>query len=184
MSTVSPSRPFAAREAGRDESWRDKMLRLFPRNIDNVYPGYWPGAWIFGLVVAGRLAMGINGTFNPAFVAANADGIPFSTYPAPAVQTVIALFALLSLLNLMLAVLGGVVLIRYRAMIPFVFLLFLARSFAGDAVLAAHPLVSTASSSASNGDAFVLGLLALTALGFVLSLMPKSGKKTSVGNVA
>lgn len=149
--------------------------RLFPRNIDNFYPGYWLGAWIFGLVVAGRLAMGVNGTFNTAFVAVSADGIPLSTYPPAAAQTVIALFALTSLLNLTLAVLGAVALLRYRAMIPLVFLLYLAQSIGTRAILFIHPLLRTGSSTASAGSAFVLGLLALTALGFVLSLMSKSG---------
>ncbi len=104
--------------------------RLFPRSFDNFYRGYWPGAWIFGLVVAGRLAMGVNGTFNTEFVAVSADGIPLSTYPSAAAQTVVALFALTALLNLTLGVLGGLALIRYRAMIPLLFLLYLCRASA------------------------------------------------------
>lgn len=157
--------------------------RLFPRSIDNVYPGHWLGAWIFGLVVAGRLAMGLNGTFNTAFVAVSADGIPLSSYPDAAAQTVIALFALTSLLNLTLGVLGALTLIRYRAMIPFVFLLYLAQSIGTRAVLFAHPLLRTGSATASAGSAFVLGLLALTALGLVLSLMSRS-RKSSVESAA
>ena len=148
--------------------------RLFPRSFDNVYPGYWLGAWIFGLVVAGRLAMGVNGTFNTEFVAVSADGIPLSTYPPAAAQAVIALFALTALLNLTLGVLGGLALIRYRAMIPVLFLLYLAQSIGSRALLLVHPFVRT---STTVGSTVVLGLLALTALGFVLSLM--RGKSTA-----
>lgn len=149
--------------------------RLFPRNIDNIYPGYWLGAWIFALVVAGRLAMGINGTFNTAYVAVSADGIPLSAYPAAAAETVVALFALTALMNLTLAVLGAVALLRYRAMIPLIFLLYIAQSIGTRVLLYVHPLLRTDSATASAGSAFVLGLLALTALGLVLSLMPKTG---------
>jgi hypothetical protein len=148
--------------------------RLFPKSFDNVYRGYWPGIWIFGLVVLGRLAMGVNGTFNTEFVAVSADGIPLSTYPAAAAQAVVALFALTSLLNLTLAVLGAAALIRYRAMTPFLFLLYLAQSLGTRALLLVHPLVRENSATASAGSLFVLGLLALTALGFVLSLVPGS----------
>jgi hypothetical protein len=151
--------------------------RLFPRSFDNVYRGYWLGAWIFGLVVVGRLAMGVNGTFNTEFVAVSADGIPLSTYAPAAAQTVVALFALTSLLNLTLGVLGGLTLVRYRAMIPLLFLLYLLQSIGTRVLLLVHPLLRTGSSTASAGSAFVLGLLALTALGFVLSLM--QGKSTA-----
>lgn len=151
--------------------------RLFPRSFDNFYRGYWLGAWFFGLVVAGRLAIGFNGTFNTEFVATSADGIPLSTYPSAAAQTVVALFALTSLLNLTLGVLGGLALLRYRAMIPLLFLLYLLQSIGTRTLLLVHPLLSEGSSTASAGSAFVLGLLALTALGFVLSLM--QGKSTA-----
>ena len=155
--------------------------RLFPQSFDNAYRGYWAGAWIFGAVVAGRLAMGVNGTINTAFVAVSADGIPLSTYPSAAAQTVIALFALTALMNLTLAVLGVVALIRYRAMIPLLFLLYLAQSIGTRVVLLVHPLLRTGSSTASAGSAFVLTLLALTAIGLVLSLMPGSRKPAAAG---
>ena len=145
--------------------------RLFPRSFDNVYRGYWLGTWIFGLVVAGRLAMGVNGTFNTESVAVSADGIPLSTYPSAAAQTVVALFALTALLNLTLGVLGGLALIRYRAMIPLLFLLYLLQSIGTRILLLVHPLLRT---STTVGSTVVLGLLALSALGLVLSLM--SGK--------
>jgi hypothetical protein len=150
--------------------------RLFPRSFDNFYRGHWLGAWIFGLVVAGRLAIGFNGTFNTESVAVTADGIPLSTYPPAAAQTVVALFALTALLSLTLGVLGGLALIRYRAMIPFLFLLYLAQSIGSRALLLVHPLLRT---STSVGSTVVLGLLALTTLGFVLSLMP--GKSVAGG---
>lgn len=150
--------------------------RLFPRSFDNFYRGYWLCPWIFGLVVAGRLATGFNGTFNTEFVATTADGIPLSTYPPAAAQAVVALFALTALLNLTLGVLGGLALIRYRTMIPFLFLLYLAQSIGGRALLLVHPFLRT---STTVGSTVVLGLLALTALGFVLSLMPR---KPAIGS--
>jgi len=82
------------------------LSSLFPRQIDNNYRGHWLAVWILGLVLAGRFAIGINGTVNTRFVAVSADGIPLDNYGAGAAETVIALFALTALLNLVLGFLG------------------------------------------------------------------------------
>lgn len=56
-------------------------------------------------------------------------------------------------------------------MIPFTYLLLLLQSVAARIVLYLHPLTRTAGSTVQLGSLFLLGLLVLTAIGFVLSLM-------------
>ena len=58
-------------------------------------------------------------------VASSADGMPLDTFPPLAAQTVIELFALLGLSRLVLALLCILVVVRYRAMIPFMYLVLL-----------------------------------------------------------
>lgn len=152
------------------------LSRIFPKTLDNAYRGHWLAIWIFGLVLAGRIAMGLNGTFNTRFVAMNADGIPLDSYAAGAAETTIALFALLALTNLVTGFLGLAVLIRWRAMIPFMYLLLLLHGIAGRIVLYVHPIIRSDVQTQQYGSLFLLGLLALTALGFVLSLMRRANE--------
>lgn len=145
--------------------------RLFPKQIDNAYRGHPLAIWILGLVLAGRIAMGLNGTFNTRFVAMSADGIPLDSYAAGAAATTIALFALLALTNLVAGFLGIAVLIRWRAMIPFLYLLMLFQSVANRIILYVHPIARSGAQGEQIGTLFVLGLMALTAIGFALSLL-------------
>jgi hypothetical protein len=149
--------------------------RIFPRQVDNNYRGHWLATWILGTVVAGRFAVGINGSANTRFVAMAADGIPLDRYAADAAETVIALFALTALLNLVIGFLGLAVLIRWRTMIPFTYLLLLFQSAAGRIVLYLHPIARSGAQTMQIGTIFLLALLALTALGFALSLVRPRG---------
>src|SRR5689334_17722768 len=121
--------------------------RIFPRVVDNNYRGHWIAAWILGLVLAGRFAVGINGSINTRFVAISADAIPLDSYGAGAAETVIALFALTAMLNLVLGFFGVAVLIRWRAMIPFTYLLLLFQSAASRLILYLHPIARSAASN-------------------------------------
>jgi hypothetical protein len=99
--------------------------RFFPPHIDNTYNGGKTALWLFGVALALKLMMGLNCTFNGYDVATRADGIPLETFSAPAVRTVVYLFATWGFSQIVLAVLSVVVLVRYRSMIPFAFALVL-----------------------------------------------------------
>ena len=153
--------------------------RIFPKQVDNNYRGHWLAPWILGLVLAGRFAVGINGSVNTRFVAISADAIPLDSYGASAAETVIALFALTAMMNLVLGFLGFAVLIRWRAMIPFTYLLMLFQSVAARLILYLHPIARSSASAMPAGSVFLLGLLGLTVIGFVLSLVRKPAGRTS-----
>lgn len=102
--------------------------RLFPRQIDNAYRGPALAIWLLAPVVLVKALMGLNvAGLNPfvsnRFVLRVADSIPIDTYPADAAATVMFLFACWGLALLVLSLLGALVLIRYRAMIPLMCLL-------------------------------------------------------------
>lgn len=103
------------------------MGRLFPRQIDNSYQGHVLAIWLFAPVLALKAAMGFNvGGLNPfvssRFILMQADGVPVDAYPADAAAHLVFTFAAWGLSLLLLALLGGIVLIRYRAMLPLMIL--------------------------------------------------------------
>lgn len=141
--------------------------RLLPERADNAYTGHKSALWLFGLVIALKAAMGLNAIFNTYMVATRADGIPLATFPSAAVQTVLALFAIWGLGHFVLCLVGLLVLVRYRSLVPFMFLIFLLEQLARKLILLFIPIVRTG----TPGGFYVnLGLLAVMAVGLGLAI--------------
>ena len=145
--------------------------RIFPKTFDNTCRGHWLAKWLFLGVVLARLAMGINSTVNTRLVAVTADGIPLDKYDPAAANTVVALFGISGFLLLLLALVGILVFVRYRAMIPFMFFLLLVDQLGRRVLLYLHPIAKSGVATADLGFAFVLTILAATIIGFGLSLV-------------
>ncbi len=160
---------LASRIAAEDAGPRSSVLsRIFPRQFDNGYRGHWLAIALFVPVVALRAVMGFNAIAFTRTAAATADRIPLNSYGAAAADMVVALCALLGVYGLLLPVLSVAVLIRYRAMIPFMFVLLLLLQLGNRAVLMLHP--TERSQAAPAGFYINLALLAATVVGFGLSL--------------
>jgi hypothetical protein len=145
------------------------LLRIFPRQMDNNFRGHRLALWLFGLFVLIRLPIGFKSVFDSYATATTADGIPLNSYGAAAAQTVVQMFALLGLNVLVLPALGVIALIRYRAMIPMMYLMMLALALGSRAIHFAYPDVS-AGGVQPIGFYVNLGLLAVLLLGFALSV--------------
>jgi hypothetical protein len=144
--------------------------RLFPRQADNTFRGHRAALWLLGLFIALKLAMSVNSMVNTASVAAGADGLPLDSYGPAAAQTVLMLFALTALGQLTITVFALITLIRYRAMVPFIYLLLLGEQLARRFIVQDYAVARTEGIPA--GWYVTLGLLALLTLGLVLSLLP------------
>jgi hypothetical protein len=144
------------------------LNRIFPEKFDNAYRGHWLGLWLFVAIVAVRLAIGVNSILNTRLVATGPDAIPLASYDAGAQQAVLSLFALLGLSLVLFGLPGAVALIRYRTMIPFLYLLLLIQQLGGRVLSLMHPIATSGASGA--GSAIMLVLLAATVFGFFLSL--------------
>ncbi|MGE5277062.1 MAG: hypothetical protein ACM3SU_08715 [Acidobacteriota bacterium] len=141
--------------------------RLLPRRIDNTFPGRTPALWLFGLLLLAKAAMSLNSIFNGYAVATSADGIPLDAYTPAAARTVLSLFALLALCQLVMCLLGLLALVRYRAMVPLLFALFLLEFACRRLVLLAMPIART---GRPPGVFVNLALLVVMVLGLALSL--------------
>jgi hypothetical protein len=140
---------------------------ILPRSIDNTYRGSRLALWLLGFLVLIKSVIGMNSMFNGADVMTRADGIALNTFPAAAAQNLIALWALLGLGHIVMAVLGLLVLLRYRGMVPLMFALLLLQHAGGRVVGYFHPIVRTGAP-----PAFIVNLVLLTFMivGLALSL--------------
>jgi hypothetical protein len=149
--------------------------RILPEQIDNAYRGHWLGKWLFVGVILARLAIGLNSTINTRFVAMSADGIPLDKYGSDAADAVVALFAISGFSFLLSSLLGVVVFLRYRAMIPLLYLFLLLDQVGRRVLLLIHPIAKSGVPSANLGLGFVLLIFGATILGFALSVWPSAG---------
>jgi hypothetical protein len=140
---------------------------LLPTSLDNSYRGHKLALWLFGLLILMKSVIGLNSIVNGAAVMSTADGIALNTYPAAAAQNLVALWALVGLAHVVIGVMGVLVLVRYRGMVPLMFVLLLLQHLGGRLIGEFHPIVRTGAPPASAINAV---LLTVMIVGFALSL--------------
>ena len=145
------------------------LNRLFPRQVDNSFSGHRAALWLLGLFVALKLVMSVNSMLNTASIATG-DGLPLDSYGPAAARAVLMLFSLSALGQLALAAIALTVLIRYRAMVPFIYLVLLGEQLARRVIVQSYAVPRTETSPVIWFLTF--GLVGLLTLGLVLSLLP------------
>lgn len=141
--------------------------QLFPRNAADTYRGRRLALWLFGIVVALKLGISLATLFNGYQAATVSDGIPLDTYTVAGAQTVLSLFALLGLSLLMFELVSLAVLVRYRALVPLMFLMHLLYHAGRYLVLYARPIARVGTPP---GFGINLVILTLIVVGLGLSL--------------
>jgi hypothetical protein len=147
------------------------LSRLFPRQIDNRFDGYRAALWLLGLLIALKLVVSVNSIVNTQAVAVGADGFPLDRFGPEAARAVLMLFALSALGQLVLAMIGVVALIRYRAMVPLLYLLSIGEMLARRLLIQSYAVERSGDSPI--GAYMTYGILALLVLGLLLSLIPR-----------
>ena len=97
------------------------LTDLFPRTVDNHYPGRRVGLWLFALMPL-KIAMGANVMINAPSVAQSADGIPVSNFGPSGSSAFLFMFASWGLCQLLFGLASLVVLLRYRSLVPLAYL--------------------------------------------------------------
>lgn len=149
--------------------------QLLPQRIDNVHSGHKLALWLFALLVLLKVMMSLNSILNGNFVASSADGIPLNTFTPDGAQAVTSLYAIWGLGQLTICLLCIVVLVRYRALIPFMFALILLEHLIRRLILQVMPIVKTGTSP---GFSINIVLLALMIVGLVFSLWSQDKLQT------
>jgi len=155
------------------------LNRLFPGQADNRFEGHRAALWLLGLFVTLKLVMSVNSILNTESIATG-DGIPLDSFGAAAAREVLLLFALMALGQLMLALIALAILIRYRALVPFICLLLLSERLAGRLIVQSHAVAGAENPPIVWIMAIALPTLLILAL--VLSLIPARGARARSPN--
>ena len=143
--------------------------RIVPRRLDNRYRGHGAALWILCLLLFFKGLISLGSLVDPAR-GYSADGIPLGAYPPPAAQAVIGVGAFLDAEGLVLVLLFAFALVRYRAMIPLIYLVLAIEFLAHKGVGMWRPIMRTAENS---GSFVTLGMFALTLAGLALAVTGK-----------
>jgi hypothetical protein len=144
--------------------------RLFPKTLDNAYRGHWLALVILGLLLFLRLMQTGLGLVDPVSVIRGPDGILFDTFNAPAQAAFAYVFRLLCFLNVLVCLIGLLALLRYRAMVPLVFLILLALLAGQKAIALLYPIPRAPEAF---GGMIILIMAVVTLFGFVVSLLDR-----------
>lgn len=152
------------------------MLRqLLPQRIDNRYRGHRLALWLLAVLVLMKGGIGLGTIFNGHSAAASADGIPLDTFTPAGEQAFVSLFAAWGLSQLILNLIGLLVLVRYRAMVPFMFALLLLEHLSRKLIFLVLPIARTGTPP---GFFINLVLIAIMVVGLVLSLWTRDDFQT------
>jgi hypothetical protein len=150
---------------------------LLPQVIDNRYRGRRAALWLLAFILLVKGAMGLNSIFNGHGVASSADGIPLDTFTPAGASAVVSFLALWGWSLLLFSLLGALALVRYRAMVPLVFLLLLLEQLGRKWILLALPIAKVGAPPAFSINA---ALIAVMLIGLALSLWAKNKQTTRV----
>jgi len=149
--------------------------RLLPRNIDNSYRGRRLALWLFALVVFMKTSIGLGTIFNGYHAAVTADGIPLDTFTPAGRQAFVSLFAAWGLAQVTIGLLCILVLVRYRAVVPFMFALLLLEHLGRKLIFFVMPIPR---SGDAPGVLINLALVALMVVGLALSLWNREDSRS------
>ena len=100
------------------------LQRVFPTSLDNQFPGHKIALYIFYALTALTLWRSQHHLFEHDGGAQSIATIPIDTYSSSAGETVIGIFGLWGLSQLIIGLIYLLAAIRYRALIPFLYVLF------------------------------------------------------------
>lgn len=144
--------------------------RILPKRIDNNYRGQKFALWLFIPIALLNVMIALAAIFSSDGGAQSADGIPLDTFAAGGAETVIGVVALLGLAKLLLGLLNLMALVRYRAMIPLMYVLVVADQLGHKALGWMKPIAHVGKPAGSYVN---LIIITLSIIGLVLSLRGK-----------
>lgn len=145
------------------------MTRIFPTVIDNNYSGHRAALWLYWPLTLLLIWRSQHHIFAPDGGAQTIATIPLDTWSADASLTVIGLFALWGLSQLLIALLQLVVVIRYKSLVPLMCLVLIIEQAGRIGVTSFKTIVTAGTAPASTG---MLPLMILVIVMFVLSVIP------------
>ncbi len=157
------------------------IQRLFPAQIDNRFDGHRLALWLLGIYVGLRLVIGINSIANTERIAGGVDGYRLASYGADGARAVLMLFSISGLAGLTMALLGVIVLMRYRAMAPMLLALLLFDFLARRMIIQSYAVAPGGTLGFASW--LNMALLAMLVVGLALSFWPSRGPAQPAGPI-
>ena len=145
---------------------------LFPQQFTNEFPGFKIALWAFYAFTALTLWRSQHHLLAHDGGAQSIATIPLSNYPDGAALTVIGIFALWGLSQLVIGVIYLIAALRYRSMIPILYLLALVEYLVRLFYIPAYKPIETVGTAP--GAAGNLPLVIFTLIMLVASLWPRN----------
>jgi hypothetical protein len=140
--------------------------RLFPERIDNTFPGHRLALYAFYLATALVLWRSQHHILAADGGAQSIATMPLDSYPAGAARNIIALFGQWGVSQIMLALVFLIACLRYRAMIPLLWLVVALEALGRQLTGMAKPIATITPAPGAVGNlpmlAFALAMLALS----------------------
>ena len=156
------------------------LSRIFPRQIDNTYRGHRIAIWLFVPIVLVNMIMGANTMWHTQDVIQGADGIPLASYAAAPARIIVSCFKSWALGHFLMASLGLLAWVRYRTMLPLMYLVFTLENAGRKALQLSNPLrIMTRTGEPRIGAIINLALLVALLIGLAFSL---SGRRERTGS--
>ena len=147
------------------------LSRIFPKQIDNDYRGYQLAVWLLALLLLMKIfavvsASGLNPFWTSRDFLQGVEKVPLDNFGRSAADAAILLFAWWGFTALILTVLGLIAVVRYRAMIPLIYLLTVLNHIGQQMLTDSSPVVGMLGAHASRP----LIAIAVLLIGFAMSL--------------
>lgn len=149
--------------------------RLFPKRISNDYSGSRIAFWFFVLMTVVTIARSVVHIVAPDGGAQSIATIPLDAFSSNGAATVVHLFGLWGISQLVVGVVYALALVRYRSLIPLLYLLAVAEYLARLALAWAKPIETVGTAPGAIGN-YLLPPVLLVML--VLSLRTPGGGVT------
>lgn len=144
--------------------------RIFPAQFDNVYRGNPIALWLFYAFTAVTLWRSQHHITAADGGAQTIATIPLDTYTQGGAQSIITIFALWGLAQLAMGLIMMLAAIRYKSMVPLLWLLIILE-YGGRRLIGIYKPLETIETAPGQTAAYVLPIFALVML--VLTLLPE-----------
>lgn len=146
------------------------LNRLFPQSFDNSFPGHRVALWVFYALTAVTLWRSWHHMTAPDGGAQSIAKIPLDSYSPAAASAVIGIFAYWGLSQLLIGLIYLLAAIRYRSMIPLLYLMMILE-YATRIFITAFKPIETAGTAP--GAVVNLPQIIVAAVMLALCLMPR-----------
>ena len=152
--------------------------RLLPSSFNNEFDGHSAALWLFGLITTVTLGRSLAHVFLPDGGAQSIATVPLNQYSSGAESAVISVFAQWGLSQLLIAMVMIIATLRFRSMIPLLYLLLICEYVGRICIGVFKPLETLQTPPGATGSLVILGA---SLVGLLLSLRTGDVERLALG---